>query len=261
VTVTKTASTARRGRGGGGLPASVWLRSLALQGSWNPQRLQNLGLLVALLPWLRARRAPLAERRRFCLRHYEFFNTNPYLAGFVIGGLLRLESETDPDDRPGRRRIAAYKTSLTQAFASLGDQLFWLGLRPAVLLAACLAAWTGDWRWPLAICALFAVLQLEGRRRAVRTGYRLGLEIVELLGRPAWHRAIATAKRVALLLTGALAGAHLARGAALAGRPEAVALGGTFLLGTGLALLLRRRIPPEGILALAAPLALALAWL
>ena len=73
-----------------GMHWRIFLASLGLQGSWNPQRMQNLGLLATLLGWLRGLPRDVERDSRFCRRYYDFFNTNPYLANYLIGGLLRL---------------------------------------------------------------------------------------------------------------------------------------------------------------------------
>ena len=117
----------------------VFLRTLSLQGSWNTQRMQNLGLVYALLPWLRQAKLPVREARQFCRRHYEYFNTNPYYANLLIGGLLRLEEENRRADGAMLKVVRNFKDSLGRALASLGDQFVWLGLQPALLVVASLA--------------------------------------------------------------------------------------------------------------------------
>lgn len=248
-----------------GLSRSVregtFLRSLALQGAWNPQRLQNLGLLVTLIPWLRQRELRLPERRRFCRRHYEMFNTNPYLANFIIGGLLRLETESYQTGGEGSEMVRTFRDSLARTFASLGDQLFWLGMQPALLMAACLLGyWNRVWL-SLGLVILFAVCQLTLRRRALQIGYRLGLDIVELLAHPGWHRVIRATKRAALFLVGSFAGCYLARSFAPPAARDWLPLLACCSLGVGLPLLIRRRLAGEGLLLAALPVAVALAYL
>ena len=143
------------------LCGAVYWRSLALQGSWNPQRMQNLGLLATLLPWLRRRQAGHEQRRLFIRRHYEFFNTNPYLANFVVGGLLRLEAELMAGHRGSGRQIRTFRDTLAPTFASLGDQLFWLGLRPTLLLVAILLTLVGLPFVSIAVIGIFALIQLD----------------------------------------------------------------------------------------------------
>ncbi len=239
----------------------IYRRSLGLQGSWNPERMQNLGLAVALLPWLRRSGAAPAELRRFCRRHLEFFNTNPYCANLLLGGLVRLEAENLRGGATPVRTLTMFKDSLGRALASLGDQFLWLGLQPALMLLAVLSAWPGLVWPPLLVVGLFAATQLLLRRRALLVGYDLGLDIVDLLGSPRWHRAIWTAKRAGALLTGVLAGMTAVSSWSRLGDPG----GMTTVLGTALAmaaaLFLRRRWPGEGLLLALVPLALLLSCL
>lgn len=192
-----------------GVRWQVFARSLGLQASWNHQRMQNLGLLVCLMPWLRARERDPERDRLFCRRYYEFFNTNPYLAGYVIGGLLRLEQEREGQGGLPRGQAQTFRDSLGRALASLGDQLFWLGLRPAVALLGCVVSLVAVGAAPVAL-GLLALLvvtgQLVWRWRAIGRGYAAGYDIVDLLGDPRWHRAIRAAKRATLVLAGVLGG-------------------------------------------------------
>ena len=66
----------------------VFRRSLFLQASWNPKGMQNLGLAWAVYPalcWL----YPAKEARQAAvLRHLSPFNTHPYVAAAIVGGVL-----------------------------------------------------------------------------------------------------------------------------------------------------------------------------
>ncbi len=243
-----------------GVRRGVYWRSLALQAGWNPQRMQNLGLMSSLVPWLRWRRLPLPVVRRVCRRHYEYFNTNPYLANFLVGGLIRLEEENLGDGGRRSRQVESFKSSLARALASLGDQLFWLGLQPSLLLAACLLALRGA-VWPaLGLIGAFGAAQLWLRAWQLRAGYRLGLDIVDLLSRPEWHRGIRLSQHLGMILAGALAGVYLENLASSGAGGPAAAIWSAGA-GAGCGLLLHRRLPGELVLLLAIPLALALTYL
>lgn len=196
------------------LPAAVarrvFGRSLTLQASWNDQRMQNLGLLAALAPWLRRQGLDREQRRRICRRYYGYFNTNPYLASYVIGGLLRLESDRLAGQAISDRLVSGFRDTLARACGSLGDQLFWLGLRPALMVLACLLALVGRWETVLALVAAFTLAQFYLRWRALDLGFSRGCDVVDALARPAWHRAIAWTGRAALFLTGMTAGFYFA---------------------------------------------------
>lgn len=204
----------------------VFLRLLALQASWNHQRMQNLGLLACLMPWLRARPRDALRDRLFCRRYYEFFNTNPYLAGYVVGGLLRLEQEREGQGGLPRGQAQVFRDSLARAFASLGDQFFWLGLRPATLLLASLGALLAGGAAPWLLAGLAAVTvgaQLAWRWRALGHGYQAGYDIVELLADRRWHRAIRAGKRGTLFLAAVLGGLLLQRASSGLVQPGAAA--------------------------------------
>lgn len=242
------------------LKLRLFVRSLSLQASWNHERMQNLGLLTTMLPWARNRQRGLTEDRLFCRRYYEFFNTNPYLANFVIGGLVRLEDDRHSGQDTPAGTTAMFRDSLGRAFASLGDQLFWLGIRPALVMAICLLGLHQRMVAVIALVAIFAVGQLVLRWISLDRGYRLGFDLVELLHHRHWHRGIAIAERAGMLLTGMTAGTYLAMvtkpGLPVNDHLLWVGVG----LGLGLPILLRRRLPGEGLILVALILALLLAF-
>ncbi len=245
-------------------PGTLWstyLRSLLLQASWNGQRMQNLGLLFAMLPWLRASGLPASEGRRFCRRHYEYFNTNPYYANLVLGGLLRLESARRAGEAISPELLHDYKNTLARALAALGDQFFWLGLQPTLLVLASLAAVWGGVLLPLAVVGAFAVFQFVARYKALTRGYALGLDIADLLDAPGWHRAILTAKRAGALLTGVLAGLYAARLELWLGEAGDRRLLLCAALALGLSFAVRRSWPGEVKLLLLLPLAFLMTYL
>ncbi len=246
------------------LKLALFVRSLSLQASWNHERMQNLGLLTVMLPWARTQRRNLNQDRVFCRRYYEFFNTNPYLANFVIGGLVRLE-----EDRAAARDNGAtlspgtttmFRDSLGRAFASLGDQLFWLGIRPAMAMAICLLGLHGQMLAVLGLVGIFAVGQLILRWRSLDRGYRLGFDLVDVLQHRHWHRGIAIAERSGMVLTGMTAGTYLA----MVTRPGVPVHDGLLwfgiLAGLGLPMILRRRLPGEMLILVALGLALLLGF-
>jgi mannose/fructose/N-acetylgalactosamine-specific phosphotransferase system component IID len=212
------------------------------------------------------RRGRDAERDRlFCRRYYEFFNTNPYLAGYVIGGLLRLEQERDGAGGLPRGQAQTFRDSLARALASLGDQLFWLGVRPAVALLGCVLAAAAGAAGLVALAALALLVvagQLVWRWQALGRGYAAGYDIVVLLGDARWHRAIAGAKRATMVLAGVLTGWFLHTGweqAPRLGVPPwigVVVLGGLMFLPP----LARRRWTGEFLLLAAAVLGVVLTF-
>ncbi len=243
-----------------GMRVRLFWESLGLQGSWNPQRMQNLGLLAVMTVWLRRLPRKVERDRLFCRRYYEFFNTNPYLANYLVGGLLRLEADREAgDDLPAGLAVKVRDT-LGRSLASLGDQLFWLGLRPALVMAMCLLALFGRVGLVLGVVGLFTVAQLVLRWLLLARGFRLGMDIVDDLSHPGWHRAIALTKRLGMVLTGLVAGVYLMRVGALAGEGSGAVLAAGAALGIGMPLACRRRLPGEVLVLVALVLAFVLSF-
>ena len=123
----------------------VFLRSLFLQASWNPKGMQNLGLAYALYPALEVLYPDPEKRGEAVQRHLTFFNTHPYVAAAIVGGVLYHEEriskgEEDPS------RVNDFKRALMGPLAALGDGFFWLSLKPAVgAFCAALVPWLGAW--------------------------------------------------------------------------------------------------------------------
>jgi mannose/fructose/N-acetylgalactosamine-specific phosphotransferase system component IID len=104
----------------------MFLRSLAVQGSWNYRTLLGGGFAFALLPVLRAiHRDQAGELGRAIERHRQIFNAHPYLVGVALGAVARLESEGAAPDA-----IERFKSAVRGSLGSLGDSLVWAGWRP-----------------------------------------------------------------------------------------------------------------------------------
>ena len=226
----------------GAVARKVYWQCLTLQGSWNEQRMQNLGLLAALIPWLQQQGLSRKQLRGICRRYYGYFNTNPYLAGYVIGGLLHLEDARNRGKAVSDRQVGWLRDTLARACGALGDQLFWLGLRPALLLTAIFLALVSRWELVLLLIICFTLGQLLWRWRSLAKGSALGPQVCEVIGNSSWHRAIAWSRRAALALTGVLFGVYFA---GIGGWGEAVggvSVSALFVLGFTLPILVRQRM-------------------
>ncbi len=62
----------------------VWWRSQFLQGSWNYERMQNLGWAYSLIPAIKKLYTTKEDQAAALERHLEFFNTHPYIAASSI---------------------------------------------------------------------------------------------------------------------------------------------------------------------------------
>ncbi len=225
----------------------VFLRSFAIQGSWNFETLVGHGFAFALLPVLRVvYRGRPADLAAAVGRHARLFNTHPYLSPLALGAVARLEAEGKSADV-----IERFKAAVRGALGGLGDRLVWAGWRPVCILAALGAFLSGVAWW--AVVPGFLVVYNAGhivlRIWAFRLGWKESTGIAATL-RSSW---VWDAERLLRALGPALLGACavlLVTGHA----PELGALSSGWLLVAGGALVLgialggRARLPAESAL-------------
>lgn len=184
---------------------SAFLRSFAIQGSWNYRTLVGGGVAYALLPMLRSIHAgdPVALRESL-ERNASSFNGHPYLCAMAVGALARLELEgRDPVE------LERFRSALAGPLGALGDRLVWSGWRPFCLLASALA-WAAGWGAPVAVAlflGLYNLGHLALRAWAFRTGWRSGFEVGAALRRAPLGRAAEALLAAVVPLLGAAAAA------------------------------------------------------
>jgi mannose/fructose/N-acetylgalactosamine-specific phosphotransferase system component IID len=187
-----------------GLVARVAWGGLFLQAAYNPERRQALGVASALAPAAVLWPEPEA-RRRFLLRHLAMFNTNPAMAGPILGGVLRLEERAAAGDSVALDRVARLKKGLEGPFAAAGDALVWGGARPvAGLGGSAIALLAGVWG-AVFLLLVYNAVHLGLRVGGVFWGYRRG-DDVHLLVRGRWFRRALSAAPWLVLIGGAAAG-------------------------------------------------------
>lgn len=159
---------------------------LALQAVFTTERRQGLGVAAALAPLRRLFAAP-EDGGRFLRRHAESFNTNPALAGPLLGAVARLEERAAGGDAAAGERARKVKSALEAPFAALGDAFLWNALRPALVLAGGFLAWTAGFWGPVLFLVLYNAVHLGLRVGGVFWGYRRADRVQDLL-RAAWLR-------------------------------------------------------------------------
>lgn len=117
----------------------TFFRSLLLQAVWNFERMQNVGFLYSIMPCLKE--IYVADENRLknaAMRHFDFFNTHPYIANAIIALTLILENENvAAGEETKSQQIKSLKLHLGGPLAAIGDTFFWSRLRPLCgLLAA-----------------------------------------------------------------------------------------------------------------------------
>ena len=118
------------------------LRLFAVQGTWNYERMLGVGMGYAAEPLLEDLKAVDPVRHgEAVVRSAEFFNCHPNLAGLALGATARAEYEAVAGPQ-----IVRLRTALCSPLGSMGDQLFWAGLVPALVGITLVAVMLGA-RW------------------------------------------------------------------------------------------------------------------
>jgi mannose PTS system EIID component len=155
------------------------LRLMAVQGSWNYERMLGVGMGYAAEPLLEDLKTVDPVRHgEAVVRSAEFFNCNPNLAGLALGATARAEYEAVPG-----AQIARLRTALCSPLGALGDELFWAGLVPALMGLALVAVVLGAGWWAiLGFLVTYNVVRLLTAVWALRTGLDAGMRVGSAIG-------------------------------------------------------------------------------
>ena len=157
----------------------VWWRSTFLQGSWNYERMQNLGWAYALIPAIKKLYTSKEDRAAALKRHLEFFNTHPYVAAPIIGVTLALEEERANGAEIDDTAIQGVKIGMMGPLAGVGDPVFWFTVRPILgALGASLAS-TGNIIGPILFFVLWNLIRMAFLWYTQELGYKAGSEITK----------------------------------------------------------------------------------
>ena len=157
----------------------VWWRSQFLQGSWNYERMQNLGWAYSLIPAIKKLYTKKEDQAAALERHLEFFNTHPYVAAPIMGVTLALEEERANGTEIDDAAIQGVKIGMMGPLAGIGDPVFWFTVRPILgALGASLAA-TGNIVGPLLFFFGWNAIRMAFLWYTQEFGYRAGSEITK----------------------------------------------------------------------------------
>ncbi len=166
----------------------VALRTLFIQAGFSPEAMQTLGLVYALEPIWPHFYADPEKRNEAIRRHLTPFNTHPYAAAAIVGGILYYEGRLARGEGSAEE-VSRFKQTLMGPLAALGDGFFWLSLRPATgAVAVALVPVLGVWA-PLVFLITYNVVHIAARVWLFVEGYRRGSAVVARLAElkvPMW---------------------------------------------------------------------------
>lgn len=165
---------------------NLFLRSFFNQALINYRGMTHLGILWALLPTLRKQET---GRRARMLRAFGFFNSHPYLAGYIIGASARMEEDDQGE------LLERLKRASVAPLGAVGDRLFWYYLKPLSGVLACLGIilWLeGFHAFSLLVMAtgilgynaLHLWIRWRGLVRGLELGSRIHVDIQKLIQHP-----------------------------------------------------------------------------
>ena len=157
----------------------VWWRSTFLQGSWNYERMQNLGWAYAMIPAIKKLYTKKEDQAAALERHLEFFNTHPYVASPILGVTLALEEERANGAEIDDTAIQGVKIGMMVPLAGIGDPVFWFTVRPILGALGASLAMTGNIVGPLLFFIGWNAIRMAFLWYTQEFGYKAGSEITK----------------------------------------------------------------------------------
>ncbi|MGQ7416797.1 PTS system mannose/fructose/sorbose family transporter subunit IID [Streptococcus suis] len=157
----------------------VWWRSTFLQGSWNYERMQNLGWAYAMIPAIKKLYTKKEDQAAALERHLEFFNTHPYVASPILGVTLALEEERANGAAIDDTAIQGVKIGMMGPLAGIGDPVFWFTVRPILGALGASLALSGNIMGPIIFFFGWNAIRMGFLWYTQEFGYKAGSEITK----------------------------------------------------------------------------------
>jgi mannose/fructose/N-acetylgalactosamine-specific phosphotransferase system component IID len=189
----------------------TYVRVFFVQSLWNFERQQNVGLLFLIKPFLEKFYKDPKERREAFLRHTEFFNTHPYMAGIVAASVIKAENEISAGNKALVSTMTQMKQSMASPLAAIGDSFFSGTLKTTIALASIFLTilfslidpmHLGEFGilFPLMFIVLFNVFHLAGQYVIILAAFVLGREFLLALSKPNFRLALMIVSWIGLVL-------------------------------------------------------------
>ncbi|MEP7327387.1 MAG: PTS system mannose/fructose/sorbose family transporter subunit IID [Gemmatimonadota bacterium] len=233
----------------------AFLRLFAVQGAWNYERMLGVGMGYAAEPLLEdLGNADPIRHAEAVVRSAEFFNCHPYLAGLALGATVRAEY----DQVPGPQ-IVRLRTALCSPLGALGDQLFWIGILPALIALALIGVYFGAGVWAILVfLLLYNVARIATGIWSLGAGLAAGANVGQRISDSWLPKAARRVGPVAGLLVG-LAVPLVGSGTLQWARPPQIVVAGVVAL-LGVALSFRFRYTITSVRFALCMIALAVVW-
>jgi len=157
----------------------VFHRTFFIQAIWTYEKMLSIGFAYCLAP-LAEKLFPEPEQwKKFLRKNLDFFNTHPYMAGWIIGSICKIEQDaTISGDAVQPDRL---KKRMSEILGGIGDNLFWNSLKPATAFLGVITALSFEFWGVVAFLTTFNIPHFYHRFAGISKGYRLGFEITKIL--------------------------------------------------------------------------------
>jgi PTS system mannose-specific IID component len=145
---------------------------VSFEASWNYERMQGLGYLYSILPILKKTHKSKEDLKNAMKMHLEFFNTNPFIASWIIGMNAKME-----DEGASPETIRSIKVGYMGPLAGVGDSIIYFVVGGiAMLLGSSIAFYgLGDATGVLVLWGIMAPVGIILRIWFWRLGLRRGV--------------------------------------------------------------------------------------
>lgn len=160
----------------GDLKKMFW-RSQFLMAANNYERMESLGAYFSIVPALKRiyQGASVEKKAAAIKRHLEFFNTNPYVYGAVLGITAAMEEQTTEAEKSS---VISVRTGLMGPLAGLGDSLLSMTIIPIFMSIGSGLAIQGNPLGPIVLFALFNALIWTTKYKSLQLGYSQGSKLL-----------------------------------------------------------------------------------
>jgi PTS system mannose-specific IID component len=183
----------------------VFWKSFLIQASWSFDHMQSLGFAYAIEPVLRKLYPDQTEYESRLRAHMQYFNTQPYLASFILGAVARMEQDRSLG-RNSSADISGLKIALMAPLGALGDSFFWGALKPFSAVVAVSLLMANAWWAPIVFLILYNMVHIGLRAEMLFHGFMSAGNAAELIARYNLTKIAKLFKAVSLTVLGGILG-------------------------------------------------------
>lgn len=183
----------------------VFWKSFLIQASWSFDHMQSLGFAYAIQPVLRKLYPDQTEYESRLRAHMEYFNTQPYLASFILGAVARMEQDRALG-RNSSADVSSLKTALMAPLGALGDSFFWGSLKPFSAVVAVSLLMANAWWAPIVFLILYNIIHVGLRAEMLFHGFISAGNAAELIARYHLTKMAKLFKAISLTVLGGILG-------------------------------------------------------